>query len=279
MKANDEILLTILAKTDAAFWPIRNHDCPGRVLFYERRWGFLTAGLPWASGAASDAGRKAAQRDLEKLAAPGKVLTYKPRGVRTLGVRLSEKADDAMRRMIGLATYADALPLLDELHRRLTDGDGCDEGGRPWTSEQSLTGVKWGDNERRGYYVLLTEDAYPLLWRGLVESNASMQGHVWYGLTAAGLALAQERDRAGAAQEWPPSEPADGEEGASDFYLATRRAEIAAIEAGSPEDKNEIGGIPMPVCPSLRKCQGCAAPCADGPEYKCPKDAAEVSAD
>jgi hypothetical protein len=118
----------------------------------------------------------------------------------------------------------------------------------------------------------LTEDAYPLLWRGLVESNASMQGHLWYSLTAAGLELAQERARAGKAQDWPPPEPAEGDEAAFDFYLAARLAEVAALEAGSPKDKNEIGEIPMPVCPELRKCEGCAAPCADGPEYKCPKD-------
>jgi hypothetical protein len=75
----NETMLTILAKTDAAFWPVRKNDVPGRVLFYERRWAFLTAGLPWASGKMSEAGRKAAQRDLEALADAGRCLSTSPR--------------------------------------------------------------------------------------------------------------------------------------------------------------------------------------------------------
>jgi hypothetical protein len=254
MDRRDELLLTILAKTDAVFWPIRKHDVPGRVLFYERRWAFPTAGVPWASGAVSEAGRKAAQRELEGLQSARLVKTYNPRGGRTLGVRLTEGADDAMRRMIGLATYADSLPFLDELYRRLADGDGCNFLGRPWTSEESLTGVRWGDNDNRGYYVLLTQDLYPLLWRGLAESNASSQGHVWYGLTAAGYELARERDEdEQASREYPPPPPEEGDEEAFDFYHDARIEDVKTLEAGSPKDPREIGQIPMPVCPVLRQ--------------------------
>ncbi len=256
MEKRDEQLLTILAKTDAVFWPIRKHDVPGRVLFYERRWAFPTAGVTWASGAVSEAGRKAAQRDLEALLSAKLVKTYNPRGGRTLGVRLTEAADDTMRRMIGLATYADSLPFLDELYCRLDDGDGCNFLGRPWTSEESLTGVRWGDNDNRGYYVLLTEDLYPLLWRGLVESNASIQGHVWYGLTAAGYELARERAEDGqASRDYPPPPPAEGDEEAFDFYHDARMQDVKALEAGEPRDSRELGAIPMPVCPVLRKWQ------------------------
>jgi hypothetical protein len=263
MTNGNETMLTILAKTDAAFWPVRKNDVPGRVLFHERRWAFLTAGLPWASGKMSEAGRKAAQRDLEALADAGKVLVYKPKSARTLGVRLSESADDAMRQMIGLATYADALPFLDELHRRLDDGDGCNFLGRPWTSEESLTGIRWGDNEKRGHYVLLTQDLYPMLWRGLVESNASIQGHVWYGLTAAGLELARQRAEGGQASgEYPPPLPAEGDEEAFDSYHDARMQEVSALEHGEPEDTREIGPIPMPVCPVLRKWQS-ETPCGE----------------
>jgi hypothetical protein len=261
MEKRDEQLLTILAKTDAVFWPIRKHNVPGRVLFYERRWAFPTAGVPWASGVVSEAGRKAAQRELEALLSAKLVKTYNPRGGRTLGVRLTETADDAMRRMIGLATYADSLPFLDELYHRMDDGDGCNFLGRPWTSEESLTGVRWGDNDNRGYYVLLTEDLYPLLWRGLVESNASVQGHVWYGLTAAGYELASKRaDNRQASREYPP--PAEGDEDVFDFYHDARMQDVKALETGEPEDSREIGAIPMPVCPVLRKWQS-AKPQAD----------------
>lgn len=259
MTKRDEQLLTILARTDAIFWPIRKHDVPGHVLFCERRWGFPMAGVPWASGALTEGTRKIAQRELEDLASAKLVVTFKPRAARTLGVKLTDEADDALRRRIGMATYADALPILDELFRLRDDGDGCDglgcgrPGGLPWASEQRLTGVRWGDNANRGHYVLLTEDLFPLLWRGLVASNSSVQGHVWYAPTAAGYELAQERAAAGLAQDYPPPPPEAGDVGAYDFYHGLRQAEIAAIEAGRPAALNEIGDIPLPVCPILRK--------------------------
>jgi hypothetical protein len=260
MDSRDETLLAILAKTDAVFWPIRNHDTPGRRAFYERRRAFLSAGLPWASGAASEAGRKAAQRELDALRAEGLVKTYNPRGARTLGVRLTGTADDCLRRKLGLATYADALGFLDELYRRREDPDGFDGigtgtgGGLPWSSEQALTGIRWGDNDKRVYYVLLTEDLLPLLWRGLVESNSSVQGHVWYGLTAEGYELAAGRDETGeACLDYPPPLPEPGDDEAFAFYHDRRREEIDAIESATPKDTRDLGDIPLPVCPILRR--------------------------
>lgn len=255
---DEKILMTILAKTDAVFWPIRNHNISGRVLFYERRREFMECGLPWASGETSEAGRKAAQRDLEALASAGKVLVFKGRE-RTLGVRLSEKADDDIRRMICLATLADALMVLDELYRRLNDGDVCDFVGKAWTSEQSLTGIEWGDHEQRWHYVRLTENVYPLLWRGLVESNASIRGHVWYRLTDAGLKLAQERVKNGQSRrQYPPKQRTNKQfdETARRFYLDEQRREIDALESDKPKDHNDLGEIPMPVSTTLRKSAG-----------------------
>ena len=254
-----QTLLTILAKSDACFWPIRKHDVPGRVLFCERRRAFLTAGVPWASGGRSEADRKTVQRALEGLAAAGLVKVYNPRGARTLGVRLTEAADDLVRRRIGLATFADSLPFLDELYRRRDDDEGFDglgagcPNGVPWTSEQALTGVAWGDNENRGHYVLLTHDMYPLLWRGFVRSGSSIQGHTWYAPTAAGYELARQRAEAGQASAYPPPLPAVGDEADFDFYRLVRRAEVKAIECGEPKDRNDLGDIPLPVCPILRR--------------------------
>ena len=259
MDCRDEILLTIMAKTDAIFWPIRRNHLPGRVLFYERRRAFLVSGCPWASGVVSEAGRKAAQRELDALRDEGLIRTHNPRGSRTLGVRLTDSADDAMRRKIGLATFADALPYLDELYRRRNDPDGFDGigtgtgGNPPWASEQALTSVRWGDNERRGAYVRLTRDLYPLLWRGLVVSNSSMLGHVWYGLTATGRKLARQRDESGQARgEYPPPPPAAGDKDALGFYFARQNEEIDKIETGKPKNSRELGDLPLPVHPVLR---------------------------
>jgi hypothetical protein len=266
MDKDSRILLTILAKTDAFFWPIRNHQVPGRVLFYERRRDFLSSGIPWRSGATSERARKGSQRELEALAAGGLVTLYNPRGGRVCGVRLTPVTDDTLRRQIGLADYAAALPGLDELYRRRDDPEGFDglgcglpagrrgrEAGLPWTSEESLTGIRWGDNEKRQAYCLLTEKFFPLLWRGLVKSNASVQGHVWYGLTTAGYELAQQRAASGqATAKFPPPVP-DGDPDAYEFYHAARIREVRAIEAGRPENASELGDIPLPVCPALRQ--------------------------
>jgi hypothetical protein len=148
------------------------------------------------------------------------------------------------------------------------DGLGGGTGGFPnWTSEQALTGVRWGDNKNRGAGVLLTQDLFPLLWRGRVKSGASIQGHVWYAPTAAGFELAERREADGRAVSWrrpwycaggdedagPPWANQPDCEAAYDRYHDERQAEIERIANAKPSDTREIGALPLPVCPVLRK--------------------------
>jgi hypothetical protein len=263
----NEILLTLLARTDATFWPTRNFAVPGTGLFYERRRDYLTHGLPWSSkGGTDEQARKSSQRELDGLAKNGLVQTFGPRG-RTRGERLTAAADDNLRRRIGIATYADSLALLDELYRRRDDDDGFDglgdglpagkrdrEPGLPWTSEVSLADIQWGDDAQRGYYVLLFEDFAPLLWRSLVRSGSDSHGRVWYSPTATGYALAEQRHATGLAIQKYPPEPLDGGDADGyDFYRAARMLEIDGIRNGTPAQRSEIGDLPLTCSPALRK--------------------------
>ncbi|MFB3892047.1 MAG: hypothetical protein ACE15C_08490 [Phycisphaerae bacterium] len=243
MDAKTELLLTILGRTDATFWPCRSHVPRVRAVVYERRRDFMARGLAWASGATTAAERMRASRQLRRL---GRRLTITGgRAGRAMAVKLADKTYDDLRRLCGVATMADSLPLLDELLRR---ADGPDTGtclGRRWTSEQELTGVKWGGDTAA--YAHLSTAALPLLARGFVESNASCQGHVWYALTPAGRDLAQARVADGLARPYTPIAPTPADAEAVGAYDAASADELAALAKAAPESKQELGLVPLPV--------------------------------
>ena len=173
---------------------------------------------------------------------------------------MTDEGDDKARRMICTDTYDESLPFLDGLFSFLDHEDGCDFGGRAWTSETFLTGIDYGDPNGRTYFGHLTLAMFPLLWRRLVDSNSSVGGHVWYSLTESGLSLARERVKTGVAQPYPPPPPDDCDEYddafhalALDYYYDIRKEAIHSMESAKPVQVNEIGPVPMPVSAPLRK--------------------------
>jgi hypothetical protein len=86
-------------------------------------------------------------------------------------------------------------------------------------------------------------------------------------LTAAGHELARQRAETGQASgDYPPALPAEGDEDAFKVYHDARMQEVKTLEYGEPDDSREIGEIPMPVCPILRKWQSAAPPAEKGKE-------------
>jgi hypothetical protein len=255
MDAKNDLLLTILSKSDAVFWPVRRWDLPGTpTTFCEMRRQFQLTGVAWTSGASGDRQRKAEQRRLESLARAGDVELFRTK-TRTVGVKLSAKTDDRLRRRIGVADYRHSLQFLDWLYALRGDLDGFDyDNGLPWSTEVTLSGIRWGDNANRGYYVLLTEDMFPLLQRGLVLSNCSGQGHCSYGLTTEGWTLAEKRIQTGkAATSFPPAPPKPGNSELNERYGDLRMAEIQRIEQTKPADPRDLGMIPLSVSLPLRR--------------------------
>lgn len=245
MDKKQEMILGLLARCDAVFWPTRTWQIR-RGGFFEARRDYLVKGLSWASGQTDAASRMAASRELDELVADGTILACRPRGGRVAGVRLAPEADDEARRLIGLNVYEAALPFLDELHRRMADDDARADWVKPWVREVTLTGIDYSDKANRGAYVMLTCDMYPLLWRDLVWSNSDGFGRVWYRTTPTGEALALQRISDGTASvDFPPELPTPGDEDLYDWYVDRRQAEIRALAAMPEPEPNNVGTIPL----------------------------------
>jgi hypothetical protein len=239
----DNVLISILAATDAIFIPDRDPCHPVKhVALYERRRDFPMRGVPWGSDRVlpglGAAGRKQVQRVVEQAIGKGLVHAFKPRA-KTLGVRLTDEGDARARAIAGLPGYADALAMLDQI-RALVTALG---GGRRWIPETWLAGLDWGDDSRRRAFVAVEEYLLPALHRGLVVSNGSIRGHTWYDLTPAGLALTKRRASKPApapADKFPESEiEARGE------YYERVHQELASLCSAQVENEREIGEIPL----------------------------------
>jgi hypothetical protein len=247
LSMSDEILLAILAATDAVFIPDRDPLAHRRhAVIYERRQAFRHSGVPWASERVvpglDDTGRKQVQRMLDDLALAGLVLTFQPKGAKTLGVRLSDTGDARARTLAGLPAVCDAVAMLGILANLERTDAACAFLGRTWLPETALAGVRWGDNSQRQAFVRIEEQLLPALVRGWAESNCSVLGHCWYAITDAGRKQLRK-----------PVPPASDMPSANDLarrgYYYRVEQELHALASAKPECEREIGEVPMPVCP------------------------------
>jgi len=237
-----DVLVELLGTSDFIWQPIRRRPGKRAGVLLELRRRYRAEGVAWASEALGAAERKAAQRAIEALGDAGLVDVERAVG-RTVAVRLTEHGDLAARVVTNHFTApGDALKRTRELHK-VQNGPGCaaDDGSVP---ETLLTGGKgWGD----GRHDLLHEiqlDLTPALTRGWVESSTSIQGHAWYRLTEAGVAVV----------EHPPTDdfdfPAPLADG-HDRYIAAVGDAKARVDAMMPTNPGEIGEMPAPVCREL----------------------------
>ena len=251
MSANswpEQILLAVLAATDAVFLPDRDPLAhPRHAVIYERRRAFVHGGVPWASERVlpglDDTGRKQVQRMLDALALEGLVLTYQPKGAKTLGVRLADSGDARARALVGLPTLSDALGILDQLAELERHDATCAFLGRTWLPETALAGVRWGDNANRHRFVEVEDRLLPALVRGWAESNCSVRGHCWYAITHAG------RERLSQAVVPTTESPPSTDLARREYYHRVRQ-ELLTLAAAKPECEREIGEIPIPVSPN-----------------------------
>lgn len=146
MELTNDILLAILAATDAVFIPDRDPmDFNRHVVIYERRRDFPDAGIPWASEKAmpglDETGRKQVQRALEDLVGQGLVDALRPKGAKTVGVKLTDAGEARVRALCGLPLFEGTQAAVDQLVRLLEDDSACVFQGRIWTPETVLAGV------------------------------------------------------------------------------------------------------------------------------------------
>lgn len=226
-------LVELLGKTDALWLPRRS--LAAREHFSVRRQQYADAGVPWTSGEAAAAQRKAEQRRLEDAAASGDVEVFKSGG-RAAGVRLTDEGEAAAREAVGLPGIEHAREVAAEL---LAKGDvigGVVLGNERWVPECVMGCCEWGDPCAGGnLWGYLETYVAPALVRGWILSNCTTAGHAYYSVTVAGA----EAAATATPQPAPP-------EGMVKFWKAYRRAvkdeeiRIAAIDPG-----REIGEIPF----------------------------------
>ena len=251
---NDQVLVSVLAATDALWLPNRhpgNRERDATVNL--RRRDFPKYGVPWNSSkiipGANEAARKEIQREVETQATYG-LLVQARRAERTQALRLTERGAAYARFIVGLP-LTDALPILDRLWDMRDDPRGTDFLNRPWAPETALTGSSWGSPGADEAFAECETMLLPALAEGLVISNCSLQGHGWYSLTPLGAKLAKERIEEGE-RGGPRTMPDGARKEAAEFYLERIEAELALLGVPPLESGGELGLIPMPLHPILR---------------------------
>src|SRR5688572_17803302 len=110
MNEEDALLIATLARTDAAFAPVRDFDGPLPVAAYLARKAFPTRGVALPRPA-DELAAKRLQRLRESMAAAG-LLKIHPAKTRAIGVSLSDAGEARARAIAGLPSIADSFELL-----------------------------------------------------------------------------------------------------------------------------------------------------------------------
>ena len=193
---HDELCMVVMGRTDALFEPVRKLTKARQTVDQLRRAFFDEGGIPWRSLESDEAARRTEGRQLAEKADAGTLRLKGRGGAKLLTVRLSDDADEGLRcRVFECDTLADSGPLLLELARR-------HKGGRRALAEPELVGLDYGTKEQTDRRVWLQDALRPALWRGLVDSNATVRGHVCYWLTASGLRYAEALPEVGTGEDF-----------------------------------------------------------------------------
>jgi hypothetical protein len=238
MDEKTEILIRILAQTDATWLPQWSYRPPATTNYYFARLDFCEGrGVPWSSGGGDEAGRKAAQRTLESLASDGLIKVIRPRRSKALACELTEEGEAHTRRLLHLPGLDGGFSSIEEL-RRLTKA-------RPklltdaWIWEGALVGDV-GDDPKQYTSMAWTVRRLmlPALIRRWVVSDASVCEGVprtYYLLLKAGF----DRLRGPA----PPDVVFKGkvDQAADQLYSKTLETELHRLETAEPRNRNELG--------------------------------------
>ena len=250
------VLVQVLGDTDAVWIPSRTWNRPRPTNVYFARRAFAKGGVPWESGGATEADRKAAQRALEVLAKSGAVKVCRPHRVKTLAVKLTDTGEAEARKLVGLpGMYSGWLSAAEVARHSKRPGEAALMTD-VWVSERKLIGERPPDEYRREA-VLVEEMMLPALVRNYVGSCGDRYGRIYYALTPAGWAWLDAGDA-------PPADDLDGEPNrdARVLYYERVRAALNRLDVADPPDPKEIGGLPLPVAIEGLKLSGPWAPVA-----------------
>lgn len=238
MKATDEILIRLLALTDAVWLPCRQWNGSAQSNRYLARCDYARTGVPWGSGRSTAAGWKAAERALSELGSKGLLSVSRPRGAKALYAKLTEAGEVRAREMTGLPGLCAAWWAVLELSKHAKRPGDARLLTDVWVTEIALGEVQYGEPTCRAELMLAENMLLPALIRQHVESNSDVQGHVCYRLTPAGWAWLDAGE--------PAADDDRAEPDARELYDEHIKAEIHRLDTIAA-NKREIGMIPLPV--------------------------------
>lgn len=239
MSGIEELLIRLLAETDAAFCPMRLWSRPIPSVIYERRRDFHAFGLPWRSGGSDEPERRRLSRTLQALVDARLAVAHRPRGLKTLFSRLTDGGDETARRLARLPGIDAAVASLGALvalqdHPWSAAGDG----GCAAIPETLLTGCDYGADGVKEALLTVEVMALPALCRGWIESNSDLAGHVYYWPTERGLAALSSPPSIELVRRRP------SKHGAALYDSELVRAR-EALFASEPRTPREIGYLPL----------------------------------
>ena len=229
----EQILASVLARTDALFIPIRKprEVCMGQIC--DMRMSYKATGVSWTSdtvGADDNASQKRVQYVVRKLVSDG--LVTMPKRYR---LKLTELGYQFTRALCGMETIDNAFFVLHQLW----ETEGRHFLDHVWVREDQLNDTAYGSKGYRGVFAWFEELMCPLLVAGLANSNSTREGHVSYALTTDGILRLMEEP-----PEAPPL-PAKSDECLA-YYSNALKQEIAALHSIDPEFHNNVGQIDLP---------------------------------
>lgn len=254
MNEREEVLIRILAATDALWAPLRQPDWkrPGPTNYYEARKHFAERGIPWDSGEKGEANRKAARRLLESLAEDGLVAIQG--GERRLAVKLTDFGDIIARAVCSLPNVECGHSSTTETIRlaRTVNQPGTVDGAK-LTSELWLSGLDnyRGDDATTRELVLTTNMALPAIVRGWLQAESDCEGRVYYFATDAGQEIAKKPEPK-LPSNLPHASRQDGNP-AFDLYDAEWLECRQRIRTATPRMTCEIGFLPLPASINFRQ--------------------------
>lgn len=247
----DRALIAILATGDAAHIPNRRARPVGRLTTrYEsqqryRRRGVRLPGV-LARGSANQAGRKGGQRLIDAMV-DARLIDRFSSGGRTIGVWLTPVGEFRSRCCCKLPTYGDAIPWLAGLLELHQGPLPVEEHGLRLIMETIPAKTAYGSPGHVDAIAGLQDALLPLLVRDLVGSESTdeiSQGRVFYYLTPTGVELA-ERLAAGKTTISEPVKRPRWTKNARSLYYSQRREECNAFDTRRPENRNELGSVPL----------------------------------
>lgn len=232
MTASNTLLVQILAESDALFVPVRDWTGTRSRATAQRRSLFVSKGVEWASGAAGEDARKAAQRTLAALDSEGMVSVGRVRG-RATWVRLTDAGEDRARALA-------SLPRLDagvlSVHAIAARSDR-----KAKTMDRAIVSIIDLAGSRDPHELRAVEDmALPALLRGWVCCGSDIAGRVYFWLPVAGWKIAQR----------PPDvdlPEVEGDPHAIEIYESRIRTALDWLGSAPVLSPMEIGPLPIPA--------------------------------